>query len=70
MSNGLCRPVAASLAGDSFDDVVLPHLDAACRLARHLMRNQHDAETPFRRRRCVPSDTSAPSAAGTGVHGF
>jgi RNA polymerase sigma-70 factor (ECF subfamily) len=44
MSNGLCRPVSASLAGDSFDDVVLPHLDAACRLARHLMRNQHDAE--------------------------
>jgi len=36
--------VSASLAGDSFDNVVLPHLDAACRLARHLMRNQHDAE--------------------------
>jgi len=28
----------------SFDDVVLPHLDAAYRLARWLMRNEHDAE--------------------------
>ena len=30
--------------GASFDDVVLPHLDAANRLARWLMRNEHDAE--------------------------
>ena len=28
----------------SFDDVVLPHLDAALRLARWLTRNEHDAE--------------------------
>jgi RNA polymerase sigma-70 factor (ECF subfamily) len=28
----------------SFDEVVLPHLDAAHRLARWLMRNEHDAE--------------------------
>jgi RNA polymerase sigma-70 factor, ECF subfamily len=28
----------------SFDTVVLPHLDAACRLARWLMRNEPDAE--------------------------
>jgi RNA polymerase sigma-70 factor (ECF subfamily) len=28
----------------SFDEVVLPHLDAARRLARWLMRNEHDAE--------------------------
>jgi RNA polymerase sigma-70 factor (ECF subfamily) len=28
----------------SFDDVVLPHLDAAYRLARWLTRNKHDAE--------------------------
>jgi len=28
----------------SFDEVVLPHLDAAYRLARWLMRNEHDAE--------------------------
>jgi RNA polymerase sigma-70 factor (ECF subfamily) len=27
-----------------FEDIVLPHLDAAYRLARWLMRNQHDAE--------------------------
>ena len=35
---------AASPAGGSFDEVVLPHLDAAHRLARWLMRNEHDAE--------------------------
>lgn len=29
---------------ESFDEVVLPHLDAAYRLARWLMRNEHDAE--------------------------
>jgi RNA polymerase sigma-70 factor (ECF subfamily) len=29
---------------DTFDTVVLPHLDAAYRLARWLMRNEHDAE--------------------------
>lgn len=29
---------------ESFDEVVLPHLDAAYRLARWLMRNDHDAE--------------------------
>ena len=29
---------------ENFDDVVLPHLDAAHRLARWLMRNEHDAE--------------------------
>ena len=29
---------------DSFDTVVLPHLEAARRLARWLMRNEHDAE--------------------------
>jgi RNA polymerase sigma-70 factor (ECF subfamily) len=28
----------------SFDEIVLPHLDAAYRLARWLMRNEHDAE--------------------------
>jgi RNA polymerase sigma-70 factor (ECF subfamily) len=36
--------VALSAVGESFDDVVLPHLDAAYRLARWLMRNEHDAE--------------------------
>jgi RNA polymerase sigma-70 factor (ECF subfamily) len=44
--------VAGSLAlhtgrmamGESFDETVLPHLDAAFRLARWLMRNDHDAE--------------------------
>jgi RNA polymerase sigma-70 factor (ECF subfamily) len=30
--------------GASFDEVVLPHLDAAYRLARWLMRNEDDAE--------------------------
>ena len=31
-------------AGASYDEVVLPHLDAAYRLARWIMRNEHDAE--------------------------
>ena len=44
MSNGLCRPAPAPAIGESFDEVVLPHLDAAYRLARWLMRNEHDAE--------------------------
>jgi RNA polymerase sigma-70 factor (ECF subfamily) len=30
--------------GERFEDVVLPHLDAAYRLARWLLRNEHDAE--------------------------
>jgi RNA polymerase sigma-70 factor (ECF subfamily) len=30
--------------GESFDDVVVPHLDAGYRLARWLVRNEHDAE--------------------------
>jgi RNA polymerase sigma-70 factor, ECF subfamily len=29
---------------ESFEDVILPHLDAAYRLARWLIRNEHDAE--------------------------
>jgi RNA polymerase sigma-70 factor, ECF subfamily len=29
---------------ESFDDIILPHLDAAYRLARWLIRNEHDAE--------------------------
>jgi len=36
--------LAAPTAGHSFEEVVLPHLDAAYRLARWLMRNEHDAE--------------------------
>jgi RNA polymerase sigma-70 factor (ECF subfamily) len=39
--NGL----AGSPAGrESFEEVVLPHLDAAYRLARWMTRNEHDAE--------------------------
>jgi RNA polymerase sigma-70 factor (ECF subfamily) len=44
MNNQPRRSATALAAGASFDDVVLPHLDAACRLARWLMRNEHDAE--------------------------
>jgi RNA polymerase sigma-70 factor (ECF subfamily) len=40
----LCRPATAPAIGESFDEVVLPHLDAAYRLACWLMRNVHDAE--------------------------
>jgi RNA polymerase sigma-70 factor (ECF subfamily) len=44
MSNDVCRPATTSAIGASFDEVVVPHLDAAYRLARWLMRNDHDAE--------------------------
>jgi RNA polymerase sigma-70 factor (ECF subfamily) len=44
MSNGLDRPVAAPRIAESFDAVVVPHLDAGYRLARWLMRDEHDAE--------------------------
>ena len=44
MSKGLNQSLEASAIPESFDAVVLPHLDAAYRLARWLMRNDHDAE--------------------------
>jgi RNA polymerase sigma-70 factor (ECF subfamily) len=44
MSRNRGRLTAASAIGESFDDVVVPHLDAAYRLARWLMRNEHDAD--------------------------
>jgi RNA polymerase sigma-70 factor (ECF subfamily) len=44
MSNELSQIATTAELGESFDDVVLPHLDAARRLARWLMRNEHDAE--------------------------
>jgi RNA polymerase sigma-70 factor, ECF subfamily len=37
------RPATAAI-GETFDDIVLPHLDAAYRLARWLMKNEDDAE--------------------------
>ncbi|HSL20328.1 MAG TPA: sigma-70 family RNA polymerase sigma factor [Vicinamibacterales bacterium] len=44
MNSGLHRPETTYAVGASFEEVVLPHLDAAHRLARWLMRNEHDAE--------------------------
>ena len=44
MSNGLDRPVVSRGPGESFDAVVLPHLEAAHRLARWLMRDADVAE--------------------------
>jgi len=44
MNNDHCRKPAASAVGSSFEDIVLPHLGTASRLARWLMRNEHDAE--------------------------
>jgi RNA polymerase sigma-70 factor (ECF subfamily) len=35
---------AKETVSDTFDDIVLPHLPAANRLARWLMKNDHDAE--------------------------
>jgi RNA polymerase sigma factor (sigma-70 family) len=44
MSKGPSQSLEASPTPESFDAVVIPHLDAANRLARWLMRNEHDAE--------------------------
>ena len=44
MSTERYQPASAPGIDESFDEVVLPHLDAAYRLARWLMRNEHDAE--------------------------
>jgi hypothetical protein len=44
MTDGLSRPDTTDAIGSSFEEVVLPHLDAGYRLARWLMRNEHDAE--------------------------
>lgn len=44
MNNLNCQPSVAAASGESFDEVVLPHLNAAYRLARWQMRNDHDAE--------------------------
>jgi RNA polymerase sigma-70 factor (ECF subfamily) len=44
MSNELCRPTGTPAIGASYEEVILPHLDAAYRLARWRMRNEHDAE--------------------------
>ncbi|MGH9242270.1 MAG: sigma factor, partial [Vicinamibacterales bacterium] len=42
MSSGAHQPAPALV--ESFDDVVLPHLDAAYRLAYWLTRNEDDAQ--------------------------
>lgn len=44
MTDGPGRPAAGAAVAESFDAVVLPHLDAARRLARWLMRDEHDAD--------------------------
>jgi len=40
----ITRTTEAPAAAESFDDVILPHMDAAYRLARWLVGNEHDAE--------------------------
>lgn len=44
MNPGARIPASSSAAEYGVESVVLPHLDAAYRLARWLMRNDHDAE--------------------------
>jgi len=44
MNNSFCPSSTTPATGESFDEVVLPHLNAAIRLARWQMRNEHDAE--------------------------
>lgn len=40
----MSESVESATVAENFDDVVLPHLDAAYRLARWLIGNEHDAE--------------------------
>jgi RNA polymerase sigma-70 factor, ECF subfamily len=44
MNNERCQPAPAPAIGESFDEVVLPHLEAAYRLARWRLRNEHDVD--------------------------
>ena len=44
MSSAQWRRPTESAIGESFDEVVLPHREAAYRLACWLLRNEHDAE--------------------------
>jgi RNA polymerase sigma-70 factor (ECF subfamily) len=44
MTDEIDRPASVSVASESFDAVVLPHLEAGHRLARWLLRDEHDAE--------------------------
>ena len=44
MNDEVPSPVATHARGASFDEVVLPHLDAAYRMARWLTRNDEDAK--------------------------
>lgn len=44
MNDNPDRPAAAQERHESFDTVVVPHLEAGYRLARWLMRDEHDAE--------------------------
>jgi RNA polymerase sigma factor (sigma-70 family) len=44
MRNACDRSTTEAPNGESFDEVVVPHLDTAYRLACWLLRNEHDAE--------------------------
>ena len=44
MSSEQCRPATPHAVAENFEEIVLPHLDAAYRLARWQMRNEQDAE--------------------------
>ena len=44
MNSELCPRATIAPIGATFEEAVLPHLDAGRRLARWLVRNEHDAE--------------------------
>ena len=44
MNSELCPRATTAPIGATFEEAVLPHLDAGRRLARWLIRNEHDAE--------------------------
>jgi sigma-70-like protein len=50
-------------SGASFDEVVLPHLDGAYRLARRLMRNDEDAEDVVQEAGRLPAEPAVPGSS-------
>ena len=44
MNSAVCRPASAPAIAERFEEAVLPYLGDAYRLARWLLRNEHDAE--------------------------
>jgi RNA polymerase sigma-70 factor, ECF subfamily len=70
MNDGRGRAATAAAIGESFDEVVLPHLDAAYRLARWLMRNEDDAQDAVQEASLRAFRSFRTFSGGNGRHWF